>query len=146
MHVVHLANTTKNGIIASAMGVIFDVDEYDKSVTPEQVEIIDNFFKSLKLNLTEPTTGKIPFGDLMEMLDTSNRWAYKGSLTTPPCSKTVFFNILNKVYPIKQEHLDLYKQQLEQAPDVKAKGNYRVIQPIDTQDPKLITNWNIEET
>jgi len=109
MHVVHLANTTKNGIIASAMGVIFDVDEYDKSVTPEQVEIIDNFFKSLKLNLTEPTTGKIPFGDLMEMLDTSNRWAYKGSLTTPPCSKTVFFNILNKVYPIKQEHLDLYK-------------------------------------
>ena len=146
MHVVHLANTTKNGIIASAMGVIFDVDEYDKSVTPEQVEIIDNFFKSLKLNLTEPTTGKIPFGDLMEMLDTSNRWAYKGSLTTPPCSKTVFFNILNKVYPIKQEHLDMYKQQLEQAPDVKAKGNYRVIQPIDTQDPKLITNWNIEET
>ena len=57
MHVVHLANTTKNGIIASAMGVIFDVDEYDKSVTPEQVEIIDNFFMSLKLNLTEPTTG-----------------------------------------------------------------------------------------
>ena len=128
------------------MGIIFDVDEYDKSVTPEQVEIIDKFFDSLKLNLTEPTTGEIPFGDLMNMLDTSNRWAYKGSLTTPPCSKTVFFNILNKVYPIKQEHLDLYKQQLEQAPDVKAKGNYRVIQPIDTQDPKLITNWNIEET
>ncbi len=128
------------------MGIIFDVDEYDKSVTPEQVEIIDKFFDSLKLNLTEPTTGEIPFGDLMNMLDTSNRWAYKGSLTTPPCSKTVFFNILNKVYPIKQEHLDLYKQQLEQAPDVKAKGNYRVIQPIDTQDPKFITNWNIEET
>ena len=35
MHVVHLANTTKNGIIASAMGVIFDVDD---------------FFSNLKLN------------------------------------------------------------------------------------------------
>jgi hypothetical protein len=51
MHVVHLANTPKNGIIASAMGVIFDVDDYDKSVTPEQVVIIDKFFDSLKLNL-----------------------------------------------------------------------------------------------
>ena len=51
MHVVHLANTTKNGIIASAMGVIFDVDDFDKSVTPEQVVIIDSFFDSLMLNL-----------------------------------------------------------------------------------------------
>lgn len=76
------------------------------------------------------------------MLDTNNRWVYKGSLTTPPCSKTVFFNILYKVYPIKPYHLNLYKQHLAQAPDVKARGNYRVIQSIDTQDPKLITNWN----
>jgi hypothetical protein len=51
MHVVHLANTTKNGIIASAMEVIFDVDDFDKSVTPEQVVIIDRFFDSLMLNL-----------------------------------------------------------------------------------------------
>ena len=51
MHVVHLANTTKNGIIASAMGVIFDVDDFGKSVTPEQVVIIDRFFDSLMLNL-----------------------------------------------------------------------------------------------
>ena len=28
------------------------------------------------------------------MVDTNNRWAYKGSLTTPPCSKTIYFNIL----------------------------------------------------
>jgi hypothetical protein len=51
MHVVHLANTAKNGIIASAMGVIFDVDDYDKSITPEQVLIIDKFFDSLMLNI-----------------------------------------------------------------------------------------------
>ena len=30
-----MANITKNGIIASAMGAIFDVNDYDKSVTPE---------------------------------------------------------------------------------------------------------------
>lgn len=33
MHVVHMANTIKNGIIASAIGIIFDVNDYDKSVT-----------------------------------------------------------------------------------------------------------------
>jgi hypothetical protein len=113
MHVVHLANTAKNGIIASAMGVIFDVDDFDKSISPEQILIIDKFFDSLMLNLiTEPTTGEIPFGELMAMLDTNNRWVYKGSLTTPPCSKTIFFNILYKVYPIKQYHVNMFKQHL----------------------------------
>jgi len=48
----------------------------------------------------------------MAIIDTNNRWVYKGSLTTPPCTKTVYFNILNKVYPIKQYHLNMFKQQL----------------------------------
>ena len=51
MHVVHMANTIKNGIIASAIGIIFDVNDYDKSVTQEQIVIIDKFFDSLMLNL-----------------------------------------------------------------------------------------------
>ena len=33
LHVVHFANQTKNGVIASAVGIIFDVVDYDKSVS-----------------------------------------------------------------------------------------------------------------
>ena len=95
MHVFHTADTTKNGIISSAIGIIFDSNDYDKSITQDQIVIIDKFFDSFMLNLqTESNTREIPFGELMAIIDTNNRWVYKGSLTTPPCSKTVYFNIL----------------------------------------------------
>lgn len=63
----------------------------------------------------------------MAMLDTNNRWVYKGSLTTPPCSKTIFFNILYKVYPIKQYHVNMFKQHLSKVPLLRERGNYRVV-------------------
>jgi carbonic anhydrase len=82
--------------------------------------------------LNEPITGEIPFGELMATLDTNNRWVYRGSLTTPPCSKTIYFNILYKVYPIKKYHVDLFKNQLARVPGLKEKGNFRIVMPIDT--------------
>ena len=33
MHVVHFPNILNNGIVASAIGIIFDVENYDPSVT-----------------------------------------------------------------------------------------------------------------
>jgi hypothetical protein len=37
----------------------------------------------------------------MMMVDTRNRWVYKGSVTTPPCATMVYWNVLTTVYPIK---------------------------------------------
>lgn len=63
MHVVHFANQTKNGIIAAAMGMIFDTVDYDKSISPEIIVIIDRFFDSLMLEDQEdPIASEIPFG------------------------------------------------------------------------------------
>jgi len=45
----------------------------------------------------------------MALLNTNKRWVYKGSLTTPPCTSVVIFNVLSTVYPIKQRHLQYYK-------------------------------------
>lgn len=48
MHTVHTPvnqNTTTHGY--AAMGIIFDTKKYDKSISAEVVEIIDNFFESL---------------------------------------------------------------------------------------------------
>lgn len=50
MHTVHLLDKKEDGFFAAAMGIIFDLNDYDESVTEEQVEIIDNFFDSLKMH------------------------------------------------------------------------------------------------
>jgi carbonic anhydrase len=50
----------------------------------------------------------VSFGDLMTMVDLEDRWVYKGSVTTPPCDSIVYWNVVKRVYPIKQKHLDLF--------------------------------------
>ena len=56
MHTVHLLPSyenkgeTVNSFFAGVLGLIFDVYDYDPSVTTEQIAIIDNFFDSLHLD------------------------------------------------------------------------------------------------
>ncbi len=57
----------------------------------------------------DPIADKIPFGELMRKIDTKNRWVYKGSLTTPPCTKHIYWNVVSTVYPIKPKHLKLFR-------------------------------------
>ena len=50
MHTVHLPKTEdKSTFLAAALGIIFDTEDYDKSVTKEQRATIDKFFDSLLL-------------------------------------------------------------------------------------------------
>jgi len=92
MHTVHYPKTKKGDIIGSALGVIFDTKNYDKKVSNATILAIDNFFESLKFNLkTNPTVAEIPYNKLKEVLNLKDRWVYKGSLTTPPCSRYIYF-------------------------------------------------------
>jgi len=87
-------------IFASAVGLMFDVDDYDPSIKPEEIAVIDKFFDSLKFGnipagaaaghvLDQKTD--IPYGDLNKIVDFAGRWVYTGSLTTPPCNVGVYF-------------------------------------------------------
>lgn len=118
------------------MGIIFDRTKYDPSVTDAEVEIIDNFFDSLNLDkINVPDVAKadidyLNYGELMNILQTDHRFVYTGSLTTPPCTEKVFWNVVNKVYPIKAKHLNQFKYMIsEQSVISKGKmtteGNYR---------------------
>lgn len=110
MHTVHYAPKDGNSpLIAAVIGVIFDTIRYDTSVPASTVAIIDSFFDSLALdNLNDPTVAAIPFAKLMNNIDTNNRWVYNGSLTTPPCTKNIYWNVAGTVYPIKPKHLALF--------------------------------------
>ena len=84
----------------------------------------------------------------MKYADLQNRWAYKGSLTTPPCTKTVYFNVLRKVWPLKKKHLEQFRTLMRghgnnaffKTDGKPADGNHRVVQPVNTQDPVIIVN------
>jgi len=121
MHTVNLpVHGTSNGFIASAMGLMFSVNDYTREMQAWEQEIIDRFFDSLSWETTgtpdEEGHGdsikvkEVPYGDLMMMVDMNNRYTYKGSVTTPPCAQNVYWNVLRTVYPIKLEHLELFKK------------------------------------
>jgi len=91
------------------MGIIFDTNPAKHAaVAPEVVKAIDDFFDSLELGIDLDTHATIEnkLSNMMRYADMNNRWSYKGSLTTPPCSKTVFFNVMYQVWPVKPRHLN----------------------------------------
>jgi carbonic anhydrase len=63
----------------------------------------------------------------MMMVDTRNRWVYKGSVTTPPCATFVYWNVVRDVYPISAKHYEQYLSQLERVHGLRQLGNYREI-------------------
>ena len=136
MHTVHLAGTSEStarrlaasassdGSIkhwASAVGIIFDRDDYDPTITFEERKIIDSFFDAMgfealppSASYSEPTATTlkadvdVPYGDLMKIANFANRWAYTGSLTTPPCTVGVYFQVAERVLPISERHYNAY--------------------------------------
>jgi len=81
----------------------------------------------------------------MNMVDTSNRWVYKGSVTTPPCTQSVYWNVVKQVYPIKKRHYDQYINQLKRAEhSLYATGNWRLIQPLDDHDVQMMVTPEID--
>lgn len=108
MHTVHLPKVVKSGFNFAALGIFFSENDSNAELEDWQIEIIDNFFESMTWDVTNenPIVAEVPYGDLMMMVDTNNRWVYKGSVTTPPCKTLVYWNVLRTVYPIKKKHLD----------------------------------------
>jgi carbonic anhydrase len=137
MHTVHLPlskDTREPGeaFNYAAVGVIFSVGNYTATDLEDyDIKIIDDFFDSLMWNITEvnPKVPKVPYGDLMTMVNTNHRWVYKGSVTTPPCATLVYWNVLRTVYPIKEHHFKLFQDQMNRGKGNLAKtGNWREIQ------------------
>lgn len=57
MHTVHLPEKAKGNdvtIIASAVGLMFDLDDYDPSVTPAEKATINAFFDSMNFGSIPP--------------------------------------------------------------------------------------------
>lgn len=118
---------------------MFDTAKYDPSVSDATVAAIDKFFDTMMyydmLNPKDvsgvPTVypKEVTLGELMSVVNTGDRWVYKGSLTTPPCTEGIYWNVVKTVYPIKKYHLEYYKAAVKKnynpVTKAHANGNYR---------------------
>jgi hypothetical protein len=137
MHTVHFPKKPKGGVIAAAMGIFFSSNRYTAILNDDEIAVIDNFFDSLiweksgKPVTTNQYSPSVTYGDLMMLVDMRTRWTYKGSVTTPPCATTVYWNVCKTIYPLKQKHLDQFKTQLDRGyAGLTETGNWRLIQPL----------------
>ena len=124
----------------AALSILFSVDLWDDA-DPVLKEKINTFFDTLTFDIEQPLIGRIPFLELMEALDYKNRWVYKGSTTFPPCEQFVYWNILEKVYPISPAIIDRFNRKLIQMytyPDFG--GNYRKVQTGFNSDIAFISS------
>lgn len=121
MHIVHVVNEEKGDPVPikySALGFMFDLDDYDESITTDEMSTINSFFDSFSLgNIPESGKAKghvlddnttVPLGDFVNLMSSAGRWVYTGSLTTPPCTVGVYFQVYDRVLPISRKHLNLY--------------------------------------
>ena len=94
----------QGGFQYGAMAILFSVEEATISLDSDDQKIVDDFFNSLSWDdiseKEEVIVPEGPYGDLMMMVNTDDRWIYKGSVTTPPCTAFVYWNVLRTVYPI----------------------------------------------
>jgi carbonic anhydrase len=118
LHAIHTAvepvGTDNNGYIAAVLGIFFDTDpEIAKDFDENEIRIIDDFIESMRWDVTTGSSPKheIKIGDFLNIVDTRNRWTYRGSLTTPPCTNSIQWNVMQKVYPIKPFQLKLFQSQ-----------------------------------
>ena len=62
----------------------------------------------------------------MKIVTMNERWVYKGSMPYPPCNQFVYWNIINRVFPVSKEIVDLIHAKQVNAGQLN--GNHRVVQ------------------
>ena len=75
MHMNYDAGTEASDM--AQLSILFDTENAD-DVDEDKVKIIDTFFHRLMLDSGKDawSAASIPFGELMSLVDTENRWVY----------------------------------------------------------------------
>ncbi|XP_030370783.1 carbonic anhydrase 15 [Scaptodrosophila lebanonensis] len=115
MHIVHRntrylsdeeARNRTDGM--AVLAVLFKVVRTGYSIyQPGLSEIFDSLLQVAEFNSSYTPPALLTLGSLLGELDRGNFYAYKGSLTTPPCSPSVLWHVFAEVLPIS--HTDLLK-------------------------------------
>ena len=129
--------------------MLFSSTEY-ADIDEEKKSNFEDFFADLNLDEEDPVVNKVRFAQIMNDIDWNNRWVYKGSQTLPPCSKFVYWNVIETIYPVREEVLQKFKKKLKDMgvsvgeDGEKEYGNYRNINKKMNKEVYFITSGAIK--
>lgn len=116
LHLVHTSSTAQLAVV----GIMIHVGEPSDAYAP----IFDNLLTSAQTTTRVEGVSLNPT-DLLPT-DTTSRYSYSGSLTTPPCSEGVQWLVLTQPVTVSQAQVDQF---------VSAIGaNARPVQPLNDRD------------
>ena len=93
---------------------MFSVEDFDKSIDEKSNKTFQDFFRQFDFqNHEDKNASLFDIGDVLNLIDYQDRWAYKGAIPEPPCDRYVYWNIVRKVYPIELERYEWYKEFLK---------------------------------
>lgn len=95
IHIVHLY---ANGTLGGVLGVLFDREQGGSTTNPLIQEM-----QSPSPTAKPGNARNINLGSWVNTLDTTKFFAYPGSLTTPPCTEGIAWNLLMDIQPLSAD-------------------------------------------
>lgn len=127
LHIVH-QNTRDSNL--AVLGVFFD-----RSVGTKDNDFLTNLIaNSTSGNSTSKywKVGTLPLMNLVTNLDSEKIYHYQGSLTTPPCTETVSWIVVDDPQPISQNQLNFFNSRwMGNKTFADGYGNNRIVQPLN---------------
>jgi len=140
LHIVHQmtlesANKAQTQRNLAVLGIMFELDcESHASPHPFIDSLnLQEIGKDFSLNMSDL------LGD--DLTDKMTYYAYKGSLTTPPCTESVNWYVLEKPLKITKDQLDIFNSRWKYNPCfAHGFGNNRPVQPLNGRTVLKSTN------
>jgi len=119
IHIVHLY---ANGTLGGVLGVLFDREKGGKTTNPLIQEM-----QTPSPTAKPGSPRNINLSNWLSSLDTSKFFAYPGSLTTPPCTEGIAWNLLMDIQPLSEAQEQWFEDQWKTNPGFfgDGTGNYR---------------------
>lgn len=122
MHMVHF---NEDGSQALVLGILFDTSD----------DVASPFLEQFSWEEDEVSAFILDLDSFIDDVSLKTSWNYQGSLTTPPCSEIINWNVVREPMQMSVAQLEQYKTYFGGSDYI---GNAREVQPLNGRDLRII--------